>query len=168
MIWRHLVTGSRDGEVPFSGTGLTHAGRNEPLAGVFEGNEEGPAAGGGALLVNLGDFTRDGGLRQMTGRGAGSVGEPLTRGGREHVGLARPRHDVQRGALLRDRAAADADDQVLEVVADLGAAVDVAVGAELLDDVHGDRETGRGVLGVLREGGGGGAVVLNDVEVLGP
>src|SRR6478752_7034006 len=65
-----------------------------------------------------------------------SVGEPLARGGREHVGLARARHDVQRGALLRDRAAADADDQVRELVVDLGAAVDVTVGAELLDDVH--------------------------------
>src|SRR3954469_11004300 len=96
-----------------------------------------------------------------------SVGEALARGGREHVGLARTRHHVQRGALLRDRAAADADDQVLQLAVDLGGAVDVAVGAELLDDVHGDRETGRGVLGVLGQGRGGGAVVLDDVEVLG-
>src|SRR6476469_8299313 len=67
-----------------------------------------------------------------------SVGQALARRGGEHVDLARTRHDVQRGALVRDGAAADADDEVLVLVADLGGAVDVAVGAELLDDVHGD------------------------------
>ena len=55
----------------------------------------------------------------------------------------------------------------LRLAADLGGAVDVAVGAELLDDVHGDGEAGRGGLGVLGEGLGRLAVVLDDVEVLG-
>src|SRR5204863_10017390 len=96
-----------------------------------------------------------------------SVGEALARGGREHVGLARSRHDVQRRALLRDPATLDADDEILGLAADLGGAVDVAVGAELLDDVHGDRETGRLVLGGLRQGARGAAVLLDDVEVLG-
>src|SRR5262245_41093160 len=80
-------------------------------------------------------------VRRLPSRPAASVGEALAGGGREHVGLARTRHDVQRGALLRHPAALDADDQVLALATDLGGAVHVAVGAELLDDVDGDRET---------------------------
>src|SRR3954468_17572243 len=144
----------------FLGRALTHTARNDRCAGVFVDT----------LRTREGPRGRSAGPSSSTRVNCcrtSSVGEALARGGREHVGLARTRHHVQRGALLRDRAAADADDQVLQVAVDLGGAVDVTVGAELLDHVHGDRETGRGVLGVLGQGRGGGAVVLDDVEVLG-
>src|SRR5215210_3195589 len=49
-----------------------------------------------------------------------SVRQALARGGREHVGLARPRHDVQLRALLRDLTAVDADHEVLGLAVDLG------------------------------------------------
>src|SRR5690349_20652257 len=41
------------------GKALTHTARNDRSAGVFVDNEEGPAAGCGALFVNLGEITRD-------------------------------------------------------------------------------------------------------------
>src|SRR5688572_27951498 len=84
--------------------------------------------------------------RTITSGVGGSVGKTLAGGRREHVGLARTGHDMQLGALLRDLAAVDADHEVLGLAADLGGAVDVTVGAELLHDVDGDGEAGRGVL----------------------
>ncbi len=100
-------------------------------------------------------------------RSGASVGEALARRRREDVGLARSRHDVQLGALVRNLAAVDADDQVLDLAADLGGAVDVAVGAELLDDIDRDGQAGRRVRALLGQRLRGGAVLLDDLEVLG-
>ena len=142
MIWRHLVTRSGDGSMPLFGWVLTYGLEMPGCAGVFvdtpgRRTATGPRTAAAAPVRSTQsdvDVLRRG---QSLRRSPVEVENTWVSPG--------ARHDVQRGALLRDLAAADADDQVLALAADLGGAVDVTVGAELLDDVDGDGETGRGV-----------------------
>ena len=72
-----------------------------------------------------------------------SVAEALARLDVERVHVAGLRRDEDRVAGVRVRAAVDARDDVdavLELAVDVGVTVEVAVGAELLDDVDLDRE----------------------------
>ena len=70
----------------------------------------------------------------------------------EQVHVARLRGEVQDRALLRGLAPVDPRDDRAALAADLGAAVDVRVGAELLDDIDLDGQA---------------RALVDDVEVLG-
>src|SRR4051794_1719835 len=142
MIWRHLVTASGDLIRRRGGRALTSWGEMPDLSGYLSvgvfvdtatdgcGRRQTAAPSAHPAV----DGRRRGVFAPVLGR---SVAQPLAGGRREDVDLTRPRDDVELGALLRHLAAVDPDDQVLDLAADLGGAVDVAVGAELLDDVDG-------------------------------
>src|SRR5215210_1170476 len=70
-----------------------------------------------------------------------SVDQALAGARREEVQVTLLGREVDLLALLRRPAAVDARDDVVVLAVDLGAAVDVSVGAELLDDVDGRLET---------------------------
>src|SRR4051795_3516690 len=89
------------------GGALTRTARNDLYVGVFIDNE-GAAKRAPQRIAGPSSSTRVNypGRRVSNATTPGSVGQARAGRRREHVGLAGPRHDVQRAALLRHVAAA--------------------------------------------------------------
>src|ERR1041385_8603814 len=106
MIWRHLVTISRDAMARGCSTDVDALVGKARLC-PCNGNAAQPDSAAAAVPSTTPDRRRSHSMPVLV-----SVGDALPGRRREDMRLARPRHDVQPGALVRDLAAVDPYDQV--------------------------------------------------------